>query len=136
MLEATTMMATLTTATTSAHDYNADNDVRSVTSDDNTGYCDNLSTVTTMQTILMTSLATTSADNDVRSANNGDNAGYCDNHSTLTAMQRTMLEAPTTMWLLRHPQHTDSNGENDVRSNTNLGTLTTMQTTMLEAPSR
>ena len=64
MLEAPTMMTTLTTATTSA-----DNDVRSANNGDNAGYCDNLSTMTPMQRtmleapITMTTLtpATTSA---------------------------------------------------------------------------
>ena len=60
-------MTTLATATSSAQrttDNNADNDVRSTHNDDNTGYCDNLSTLTTMQTTMleapttMTTLAT------------------------------------------------------------------------------
>ena len=54
----------LTPATTQHTDYNADNDVRSANNYDNTGYCDNLSTLTTMQTTMleapttMTTLAT------------------------------------------------------------------------------
>ena len=53
MLEAPTTMTTLATATTSAHDYNADNDVRSTHNDDNTGYCDILSTLTAMQRTML-----------------------------------------------------------------------------------
>ena len=69
-------------------DYNADNDVRSTNNDDNNGYCDILSTLTS------------NAENDVRSKNNDGNTDYCDNLSTLTTMQTTALEAPTTMTTL------------------------------------
>ena len=58
MLEAPTTMTTLATATTTQHtdknnDGNADNDVRSTTNDDNTGYCDILSTLTAMQRTML-----------------------------------------------------------------------------------
>ena len=61
MLEATPTMTTLATETTSA-DNNAD--VRSASNGDNTGYCDNHSTMTAMQRTMleapttMTTLAT------------------------------------------------------------------------------
>ena len=86
-------------------------DVRSTNNDDNTGYCDNLSTMTTMQTTAC------------RSTNNDDTTGYCNILSTLTAMQRTMLEATPTMTTLATET---TSADNDVRSaSTMLATATT-----------
>ena len=82
--------------------------IRSANNDDNTGYCDILSTLTAMQRTMLEPPTMqhqprhtdNNADNDVRSTHNDDNTGYCDNLSTLTTMQTTMLEAPTTMTTL------------------------------------